>query len=373
MSEQRTIPPRSGDSFADRLLAYDPVTRPQLFQGVIGKRVIAFIVDAIIITVVDGAVYVAIAVLGIFTLGLAWLLFGLVFPAVGLGYNALTIGGPNSATIGQRMMGLEVPTWFGGKVTPAGGGLPRAAVLVLARHLLPDSAVGLVRPAEALPARHSGGRGGDQPPLAAQTGRPGRPRQSQPNPGAFRISRNPILARSAFALSACYRLILSALGRFDPGWWSVTEHKSNFPEFYITAPQPCPYLPGKLERKLFTHLTREKPDFLIDNLLKGGFRRSQNIAYMPYCDACSACVPVRILVDAFRPRRSLQRIARANRDVVASRMEPTPTPGAIFVVPRLYRRASRRWRHGGDVGARLLAHGRGQRGRDLRDRISPEA
>jgi leucyl-tRNA---protein transferase len=105
----------------------------------------------------------------------------------------------------------------------------------------------------------------------------------------------------------------------------VTEHKSNFPEFYITAPQPCPYLPGKLERKLFTHLTREKPGFLIDNLLKGGFRRSQNIAYMPYCDACSACVPVRILVDAFRPRRSLNRIARDNRDVVTARMEPSPS------------------------------------------------
>ena len=69
------------------------------------------------------------------------------------------------------------------------------------------------------------------------------------------------------------------------GLADVTEHKSNFPEFYITAPQPCPYLPGRLERKLFTHLTREKPGFLIDNLLKGGFRRSQNIAYMPYCDA----------------------------------------------------------------------------------------
>ena len=57
-------------------------------------------------------------VLGVITLGLAWLLLGLVFPVVGLGYNALTIGGPNSATIGQRMMGLEVRMWFGGKVTP---------------------------------------------------------------------------------------------------------------------------------------------------------------------------------------------------------------------------------------------------------------
>lgn len=105
----------------------------------------------------------------------------------------------------------------------------------------------------------------------------------------------------------------------------MTEHKSNFPEFYITAPQPCPYLPGRLERKLFTHLTRDKPGFVIDNLLKGGFRRSQNIAYMPYCDACSACVPVRILVDEFEPRRSLKRIARANNDLIATRMPAAPS------------------------------------------------
>jgi len=105
----------------------------------------------------------------------------------------------------------------------------------------------------------------------------------------------------------------------------VTEHKSNFPEFYITAPQPCPYLPGRFERKLFTHLTRDKPGFLIDNLLKGGFRRSQNIAYMPYCDACSACVPVRILVDEFAPRRSLKRITGANLDLVATRMPGAPS------------------------------------------------
>ena len=51
-------------------------------------------------------------------LPIAWLLFGLVFPAVGLGYNAVTIGGKNSATLGQRMMGLEVRMWYGGKVTP---------------------------------------------------------------------------------------------------------------------------------------------------------------------------------------------------------------------------------------------------------------
>lgn len=105
----------------------------------------------------------------------------------------------------------------------------------------------------------------------------------------------------------------------------VTEHKNNFPEFYITAPQPCPYLSGRMERKLFTHLTRDKPGFLIDNLLKGGFRRSQNIAYMPYCDSCSACVPVRLLVNEFEPKRSLKRIARINRDLVVTRHAATPS------------------------------------------------
>ena len=84
----------------------------------IRKRFVAFIVDAIVISVLTAIAYAVVAVLGIITLGLAWLLFGLVFPVVGLGYNALTIGGPKSATIGQRMMGLEVRMWFGGKVTP---------------------------------------------------------------------------------------------------------------------------------------------------------------------------------------------------------------------------------------------------------------
>ena len=117
MSDQRTLPPR-GQSFADQPHAFNPVTQPALFHGVIGKRVVAFIIDAIIILLLTVIAYVVVALLGVITLGLAWLLFGLVFPAVGLGYNALTVGGPKSATIGQRMMGLEIRMWFGGKVTP---------------------------------------------------------------------------------------------------------------------------------------------------------------------------------------------------------------------------------------------------------------
>jgi arginine-tRNA-protein transferase len=105
----------------------------------------------------------------------------------------------------------------------------------------------------------------------------------------------------------------------------MSEQQKHFPEFYVTAPQPCPYLAGRLERKLFTHLTHDKPPALVDNLLKGGFRRSQNIAYMPYCEGCQACVSVRVVVEEFDPGRSLRRVAAANRDLVARRLQATPT------------------------------------------------
>lgn len=105
----------------------------------------------------------------------------------------------------------------------------------------------------------------------------------------------------------------------------MTEQQKHFPEFYVTAPQPCPYLPGRLERKLFTHLTHEKPAALIDNLLKGGFRRSQNIAYMPYCEGCHACVSVRVLVDEFEAGRTMRRVVDRNCDLVARQVSASPT------------------------------------------------
>lgn len=106
----------------------------------------------------------------------------------------------------------------------------------------------------------------------------------------------------------------------------MSEQQKHFPEFYVTSPQPCPYLPGRLERKLFTHLTRDKPYGVVDGLLKGGFRRSQNIAYMPYCDGCNACISVRVVVDEFRPSRSMRRVIDRNRDIGNLRFAPVPTP-----------------------------------------------
>jgi arginine-tRNA-protein transferase len=105
----------------------------------------------------------------------------------------------------------------------------------------------------------------------------------------------------------------------------MSEQQKHFPEFYVTASQPCPYLPGRAERKLFTHLTHDKPPALVDNLLKGGFRRSQNIAYMPYCEGCQACVSVRVLVDEFEPARTMRRVIERNRDLHVRRIAPVPT------------------------------------------------
>lgn len=82
------------------------------------------------------------------------------------------------------------------------------------------------------------------------------------------------------------------------------------PQFYVTAPQPCPYLDGRMERKLFTALQGEHAQKLNDTLSKQGFRRSQNVLYRPSCAECSACLSARIRVADFEPRRTHRRILK---------------------------------------------------------------
>ncbi|NCO86880.1 MAG: arginyltransferase [Rhodobacterales bacterium] len=84
------------------------------------------------------------------------------------------------------------------------------------------------------------------------------------------------------------------------------------PQFYVTAPQPCPYLEGRMERKLFTALQGDAAERLNDALSKQGFRRSQNVLYRPSCAECSACLSARIRVADFMPTRSQARAARRN-------------------------------------------------------------
>src|SRR5262249_19950573 len=106
---------------------------------------------------------------------------------------------------------------------------------------------------------------------------------------------------------------------------TVTQPSRNTPQFYLTAPSPCPYLPGHEERKVFTHLVGERAAELNDLLTHGGFRRSQSIAYRPACEHCRACVSVRVIVDDFRPTRSMRRIMERNGDLVGDMRAAVPT------------------------------------------------
>src|SRR6187455_1830399 len=97
--------------------AYDPVTQPELFEGVLSRRVIAFLVDLFMIAVPLALLAVFILVFGVVTLGLGWFLFFLFTPISviwALVYYGLTLGGSACATIGMRLVGLEMRTWYGG-------------------------------------------------------------------------------------------------------------------------------------------------------------------------------------------------------------------------------------------------------------------
>ncbi|MGZ8396259.1 MAG: arginyltransferase [Rhodoplanes sp.] len=105
----------------------------------------------------------------------------------------------------------------------------------------------------------------------------------------------------------------------------MTRHSRDTPQFYLTAPSTCPYLPEREERKVFTHLVGERAGDLNDLLTQGGFRRSQSIAYRPACENCRACISVRVLVDEFRPTRNMRRVAERNADVFGEMRVATPT------------------------------------------------
>jgi len=98
-----------------------------------------------------------------------------------------------------------------------------------------------------------------------------------------------------------------------------------FPRFYVTAPAPCPYLPGRQERKVFTELSGPDADSLNDALSRIGFRRSQTVAYRPSCAGCNACVSVRVAAHEFRPSKSQSRALKTHGDLIATACRPWST------------------------------------------------
>ena len=110
------------------------------------------------------------------------------------------------------------------------------------------------------------------------------------------------------------------------GRLSALRGRSDTPAFYLTPPAPCPYLPGRTERKLFTELRGPAAAETAEVLGRVGFRRSQNVAYRPACEACRACVAVRIPVADFRASASHRRLARLHADLVVEERAPWTTP-----------------------------------------------
>jgi arginine-tRNA-protein transferase len=106
-------------------------------------------------------------------------------------------------------------------------------------------------------------------------------------------------------------------------------------QFYLTAPSPCPYLPGRQERKVFTHLVGPGSTELHDLLTQGGFRRSQGIAYRPACESCLACVSVRVCVDPFRPTTNMRRVWKENSDLIG-RFRPAQATSEQYGLFRRY-------------------------------------
>lgn len=107
-----------------------------------------------------------------------------------------------------------------------------------------------------------------------------------------------------------------------------------FPRFFVTSPAPCPYLPGRSERKVFTELKGPHTDQLNEALGRIGFRRSQTVAYRPSCLDCQACVSVRVVAEAFRPSGTQKRDMKRNSDLIVDECRPWATDEQFELLSR---------------------------------------
>lgn len=107
-----------------------------------------------------------------------------------------------------------------------------------------------------------------------------------------------------------------------------------FPRFFVTSAAPCPYLPGRSERKVFTELKGPHADQLNDALGRIGFRRSQTVAYRPGCVDCAACISVRVVADEFRASSTQRRNFKRNGDLIATVCRPWSTSEQFELLQR---------------------------------------
>lgn len=107
-----------------------------------------------------------------------------------------------------------------------------------------------------------------------------------------------------------------------------------FPRFFVTTPAPCPYLPGRTERKVFTELSGTHAAELNEALGRIGFRRSQGVAYRPSCIDCQACISVRVVADEFKPNGTQRRLERRHADLEISACAPWTTEEQFALLRR---------------------------------------
>ena len=109
-------PRKIGVSIELKPHAYHPAANPELFEGVLARRCMAFLIDVTIIAIPVLFAAIFIFIFGLITLGLGWALYWLISPATviwAIVYYGMTFGGPASATIGMRVMDIEMRTWYG--------------------------------------------------------------------------------------------------------------------------------------------------------------------------------------------------------------------------------------------------------------------
>lgn len=112
-------------------------------------------------------------------------------------------------------------------------------------------------------------------------------------------------------------------------------------QFYLSGPGPCPYIPTKVEQKLFTRISRDNSAVNAEvngALCRAGFRRSHDVIYRPACSACNACVPVRIPVQLYSPSRTLRRIGKRNSGLHSQFLSAVPSP-ELFALFSAYQKS----------------------------------
>lgn len=115
----------------------------------------------------------------------------------------------------------------------------------------------------------------------------------------------------------------------------MKDGRLDIPQFYLTAPEPCPYLPDRQERKLFAHLSGPLAGDVNDRLNLAGFRRSQTVAYRPACETCKACQSLRVVTDEFKPSRNQKRVLARSVELSVSEF-PAQATAEQFELFRYY-------------------------------------